>query len=73
MKCAIIDCVNEAEGGWLACDSLHGKMLKIIIHTLRQYVSPNIVEKDILSEWKWFISDHPPTVEHALHYGKFVK
>jgi len=71
MKCVIRDCDSESENGYLACNSLHGKMFKIIKNTLMQHTSP---DADIdLSEWKWYIDRLPPTVEDAIYYGRFIK
>lgn len=74
MKCVIKDCINESTNGFMACDSRHGMMFKIIKDTLKRLgSSKERSEKDVLSQWTWYISNDPPSVEDAIYYGKFIR
>ena len=71
MKCALIDCDEEATAGWPCCSTLHGMMFRIVKFTLEKIHSPN-VDDNTFSQWDWYIGDRP-TVADAIYYSKFIK
>lgn len=72
MKCIIIDCEEEAANGFVACNSMHGMMFRIIRSVLMSITSPKL-DSHMKNQWNWYISNELPTVEDAIHYSKFIR